>query len=615
MSRSRGTLVGQAADPSRLARGLAELGLASGAVLGARQEVPPDAGCGVAIRSLPDPWLLERRAERLEEAYALSRSLIGALAGSPGVDLARWQIEEGLLHDLMYYCVEDWVLGRREAETLLEYAAADPGLAPPFHLLPAPGVRGLACAARLASSAETTVLASAAAGSGTAARRGSALLLGQARRWGWRRLPAGWRGDGILFVEVYANRLLKSRLLLERLQQEGCRPAVLSLATRERDRAELQAAAGELGLPLLPWDAALGQLGLARLAARLGLVAAAGGRIASFVREALRQQDLEDVRLAVAVLGHVLRSAARMLLVREVLDGAFRLGPPRLVLTARGDDTILRVLGRVAEGHGVPVVDLQHGLKAGVIPAIHRDIPWVHFALDGEGSRLAYAAAGIPDTRLHAVGSPDHDMLRCEARGPLPEGVAPPYVLYSSSATTLHKRWDPADPHQQTLAALDAYLAQAPAVQLVVKLHPQEHGQETAALVARMQHRERVVVVQGVPNAPLYAQALAQVSVGSTSSVEAALLGTPAFLLDVGGFAATFEEAVRSGAVCRVVDPAALPAALLACGEGRPARENGPVDRARFEEYYAHRFDGRAVERILGLPALRAARSRGGSGC
>jgi hypothetical protein len=199
------------------------------------------------------------------------------------------------------------------------------------------------------------------------------------------------------------------------------------------------------------------------------------------------------------------------------------------------------------------------------------------------------------------VGSPAFDRLLREAEQPPLPDLPRPYLVYSSSATRIHARWAPDDPHQRLLQALDQHLAEHPELHLVIKLHPQEHHDDTRALVSRMATRDRVIVLREAPNGRLFRHAVAQLSLGSTTSIEALLLGTPAVVVDLSRRPSDLDAAVAAGALQRVHSLDELPAALA-----RAIASAGPPS-PEVVAHYAHRLDGASVRRILDLPVVRHA--------
>jgi len=588
------TLLGQGGSLESFVQQAQGAGFEHALLLG-QDSVAPFVEQGCRVEQRFNPWLFARRPERLERAYARAQALLGEMERLPGFWPARWGLREGLLHELLYFLCEPWEAGLCEAELLAEQPELQHGA---VWLAPRAGLQGRLCAARLGLPALPAPRAAAAPPPALRERL-------QGLRRGLDRLQPGPGSPpcDVLVVEAYANRLRNMGPVVEALRQRGQRCLLLSLARQPQEQRAVAEAAAQLEMPLLPWTRLLASLPYASLAARLAPLGAASPALLPGLLQRLRADGLGE-RQALALLpslsAQMLRSAARMVSMRALFERLLQDCGARLVLTSRGDDTILRVLGRLGLDRGVPVVDIEHGKRIdAALPPI-RDIVGVDFALSGAGSLSLYAAAGQAPERLHAVGSPAFDRLTAEAAQAPPLSLPQPYLVYSSNATRIHKRWDPDNPHSRLLRALDDYLATQPELHLAVKLHPQEYHGDTEAQVAQLACRTRIHVLRGTPNGPLFQGAEAQLSLGSTTTLEAMLLGRPAVFVDLFGQPTQFDFAVAQGGVQRVTRIEDLAAGLDRARHERPAL-------APLERYYAHRLDGGSAARILALPPLRSA--------
>ncbi len=575
-------------------------GARQGVLLGP-DELPPFQVGAATVRQVRDPWAFERRARRLDRAHARAALLVAWLKRASGLDLGAAGLAEGLQHELMYFLCEGWIHALRQAEL----AASLPCLASgPLAIAPRGGLSAAIFQARLASLRSDGGGRRPGAGRAAAAAPGGRLggLMSPGRSV--RGEPYGPTGGGVLVVEAYANRLRNMAPVIERLGARLGPVRVLGVGMRRPEREALAAVAAELELPLVPWErvaaAAVGGPTLARaLRLSVGAFRLAGRLDGLLGRDGVRGAG--RLRLAGRLLTVVQRCVLRSTLLGSLFDVALRPPGPRCVLTSRGDDTLLRFLGRAGLRHGVPVLDVEHGKRIDAAQATIRDLPGVDFALSGGGSQAIYRGAGIAQERLWAVGSPAFDRLVAEARDAPDPGLPRPYFLYCSNAIRIHKRWVPDNPHARLLAELDRCLRRFPHHHLVVKLHPQEHDGATQALVDGMERRDRVRVIRGGANGALLSRADVQLSLGSTTTVEALLLGTPGVFVDPFGIESDFAAAVEAGAVARVTDLAQL-------GDVLETLRSKRVELGSLEQHYAHALDGRSAERIADLALRLAAR-------
>lgn len=573
-------------------------GAAEGVLLGPDSVAPFVAGAA-RVEQVRDPWAFERRAQRLDQSHARAALLVAWLGRASGVDLGASGLAEGLLHELMYFLCEGWIHALRQAEFAATLHATRKT---PLALRPADGLPGAIFHARLVALLPEPCVLLARPASGATQREPGDLWARLGTLRARRRAVGPPPGGGVLIVEAYANRLRNMAPVIEHLAPALGPVTVLGVGQRAPERRAMAAVAEELGLPLLPWERALRSVAPLQPLRRAAQLSVGVARLAPRITALLARDGVPRrgrLRLAARIVATIERCALRSTLLAALFDAALAHPGPRCVLTSRGDDTLLRFLGRAGLRHGVPVIDVEHGKRIDAAQATIRDLPGVHFALSGAGSAAIYAAAGAPADRLRPVGSPAFDRLLAEARDAPDPGLPQPYFLYCSNAIRIHKRWTPDNPHGRLLAELDRCLARFPEHHLVVKLHPQEHDGATAALVARLRHRARVRVVKGGANGALLRRADVQLSLGSTTTVEALLLGTPGVFVDPFGIESDFAAAVDAGAIARVTDLGEL-GDVLAALRGRRVTL-GPL-----EQHYAHSLDGRSAQRIAALVSTLA---------
>jgi hypothetical protein len=303
----------------------------------------------------------------------------------------------------------------------------------------------------------------------------------------------------------------------------------------------------------------------------------------------------------------LLKSIVRMYAVRGVLSAVLDGCKPALVMSARSDDTIMRVMGRVCKARGIVYLDLQHGIRNGSPSPLLRDIHGVELCLAGETTVERYVDAGADPARVHRTGTPFYDHLADDSELVLPAGVSGrPFVVYSSALVRIHKRYLPELPHLRVLQGLDEFLAVCPDACVVLKPHPQEDASDTNRTVGTMRHSARVFIAAGLPNAPLFRRARAHVSIGSTTSLEAALLGARAVMMTEGDASRSFDDAIELGAISRVESPSALANALI--GVFSAGASAFDVERNReVNRLYAFGADGKASQRIAALPVVQQA--------
>ncbi|MCB9519726.1 MAG: hypothetical protein H6698_05025 [Myxococcales bacterium] len=529
--------------------------------------------------AVENPWLFRLQDERAELAYRAATTWL-----RPVLDAIAPEIRDGVLHDWLYFLGEDLTTGALAARAI-EESRVPPAL--PV-LVPA-GWAGRAAEVALFSAGRPVVRAP----------PEGAVAAPQRPRPGLATFSSS---VDVLVIEAYGNRLRSMGDLIAALRRTS-RVAVLNLARRRDEQTAVDTVAGELGLESCHWTAWTP----AALAPKTGLRAARRAPLLTRALLSLGPLTIAGVRMPDDVRRRAVKqslvSVLRMASLAELFGSVLRQVMPRLVVTGRGDDTILRALGPTVGRRGVPVIDVQHGLRHGSPAALLRDIHGVHLAVFGEASRRAYVDAGVAPDHVHTVGSLFFDRMARDTRPPS-NAPQPPFIVYSSAVVHAHKRYEPDAAHGAVLAAIDDVLDEVPGLVAVVRPHPQEDVTAAAKNVAALRNAPRVRIVSDGSNAWLFERASAHVSVGSTTTIEAAALGTPAVLYTGADISRSFDEGLVLGAITAADDVDTLRAALVRLAAA-PRRSTAP--NPDFVRAYLHLVDGGTVDRILELPPVREA--------
>ena len=572
--------------------------------------IDPLPGSDIPARQVTDPWRNVHMNLRLEQAYQRATLLVQAIQDAmPGVALKSWGMDMALLHEVMFTVTEPWISGIRSAE----FAADLKETRSPFNIYPSRGLQGHVFDARLRN-----LCSMACTGPRHRVKWGNLLdrdwlgieelsfsrKLARLRHFIGALVETSDQGRphaDVLVVELYANRLRNMGEVITRLRSNKRSLLLLSMARAQKERDRLMAEVRRLDLPCLPWELGLLSMSHCTFFRRLSKLIAGLLRCSGAVRELLHEDGLSKEvihQLTNKIIAELVQRSTRTLMLTELLGAVLDRTKPKLVLTSRGDGTILRLLGRLAESRCVPVLDIEHGKRLLVSSPIIRDLPWVHFALTGQGSVELYAAAGVSLDQLHPVGSPAFDRLLEESRMPLDEQFPRPYLLYCSNATHIHRRWDPGSAHLRLLCQLNTCLDELPDMHLVIKLHPQEYGEATRKKVAQLSNQARIQIVENMPNGTLIGNTSMQISMGSTTSIEAVLLGIPAIYMDFFQCPIQMDVALQQGAIERINNLEDLMPAIKRCLGRR-------IENKRVEHYYAHKLDGRSVDRILDIGIVK----------
>jgi len=394
-------------------------------------------------------------------------------------------------------------------------------------------------------------------------------------------------GADVVLAELFTNRLRMMQPLVEALREGGKRVVVMSLAKGRSDwRAHAQLA-DSWGVEATHWTSWLGPA-TARSGLRyvLATARACGHRAMAAELPALAWMEPSERR---QLRGALLRAASVSGALREVFRRVLVETGARTLLTARGDGSTLRAMAAAASETGGRVVDVQHGVHGMVGPTRVSWMDGVHFMLASPHTVRSYQRAGVPDAQLHQVGSLVFDQILNAASAP-PTGYEP-FVLYSSNAVELYSIWSALSHHRAMLRALDDYLSEHPGVRVVVKAHPQEREGLTASMVAELAHGSRFVVVREASNVQLMQHALAHLSFGSTTSVEAALLGCPCVVVRLASANPYFEEGHDLGAWTLV-------SSVGHVGEVLPRIAGRRRDPSIVARAYAYASDGQTGSRI-----------------
>ncbi len=528
-----------------------------------------------------NPWAFARQDERYNRSYALGRAALRrTLQALPPT------LRDGLLHDWIYFFAEDLVAGVFLAQAVM----ASQGTNRP------------------------TVV-------GNAHRFDHRVAMQVLKQGGWSihadaGSPAGHSGSAgaqapastplqradVLVVELYPNRLRHLWPVTDPIEAAGGGVHVLNLNPRAGEAAALSAECERTRHSVTWWKQAFDAALIARVGRRVAQGTQAGRWLALDLPAAVADQL--DVRLpprwASAAMAQWARSSVRMGTIHAVLEHSISRVKPAAVLTARSDDTILRILGPVAHAAGVPVVDVQHGIRNGAPSAVLRDVRHVDLALAGSTTADRYLDAGTDPDYVHRTGTTFFDFLASARTVARPDGLPERFVVYSSAVVRIHKRMIPDIAHRRVLAGLDQALDHDPTLHVIIRPHPQEDENEARTTAATLRNAARVQVRTDISNSVLFRHGLAQVSVGSTTTLEAALLGTPAYLMTEGDISRSFDAGIEVGGFVRVDSAEALAAAFSELSASRMPE----AVCAQINALYADGIDGRAAERILAIPRL-----------
>lgn len=449
------------------------------------------------------------------------------------------------------------------------------------------------------------------AGDGFAARLGLPRSLRTTNGGADRRRPlrgARPRQVDVLFVELFSYRLTNLTGIAEELRQRGKTAELLCLASDAGEQEKHRRWAADNGVGFHLWSRWIPAALPAALSRASGIplrVLRGAGKVrrelAAF-DSALGEAPLRP--LLVALGGKAAKAAATIALFRRALSSL----DPAAVFTCRGDGPTLRALGFAGEAKGVPVIDVQHGRQNLLPPTGVAEVPHVRFAFASDHPGRVYRAQGIAASQVALVGSVGFDRVMAgrDADSPYPF----PYAVFSSCAAsgTNVDAWNAAtradagaestdQQHAATIRALDDHLGQNPELRVVVVLHPREAPGITQSLIDQGANTGRFVVLERADNGPLFAHARFHVSLGSTTSLEATLVGTPAVVIEPELDESYFEDAVGIGAIERVSDLSQLPGALARAAERSWAHD-------RLIDAYAVSDDRRTVDRILELDVV-----------
>lgn len=413
----------------------------------------------------------------------------------------------------------------------------------------------------------------------------------------------------VLFVELFAYRLVNLSGVAKELRRRGHRVGLLSLARSPDEEMAHRFWASSHGVEMHSWRW--------WATAAAGPVAVQAARMApALLRQRMTVPRELEMFFGTPLDGEIHRIARRALVERALkalathglFESALRHLKPRAVFTCRGDGPTLRALSLAGHAAGVPVVDVQHGRQNLLPPAGVAEIERAHFAFASDHAGVVYRAQGVPADHIHLVGSVGFDAVM---RG---RDEATPYpfrfsVFSSCAATSTNvDQWNeatrvaagaapPAVQHAYALGALDRFLNANPDDRVVVVLHPREDGTRTRDLVGALTNSDRFIVLDRANNGPLFAHARFHLSLGSTTSLEATLVGTPAVVIEPLGHESYFDRAIELGAMQRVSRLSELDDALTRASTAR-------FEQSEVVRSYAVSNDFKTVERLLEIPPL-----------
>lgn len=415
----------------------------------------------------------------------------------------------------------------------------------------------------------------------------------------------------VLLVELFGYRLVNLSPVALEFQKRGLRVGFLSLARSPSEEAAHRDWAEEHGVRYHSWRwwamAASATVGLQSATLAPALFKLTRRDVPADIDAFLGAPSSKLVhRAAGRALG---QRALKSIATYHLFGSALKMLRPRAVFTCRGDGPTLRALSLAGCNADIPVVDVQHGRQNLLPPAGVAEIEHAHFAFASDHAGVVYREQGVPAQNIHLVGSVGFDAVMRSGREPAPYEF--PYCVFSSCAATSTNvdEWNeatrvaagaepPAVQHHAALRALDRFLDANPDDHVIVVLHPRENGAHTRELVAALANHDRFVVLDRAHNGPLFAHARFHLSLGSTTSLEATLVGTPAVIIEPAGHASYFDRAIETGSMQRVSLLSDLDGALQRAANSEPERDAVVAS-------YAVSDDLKTVERLFEIPPLR----------
>jgi hypothetical protein len=259
---------------------------------------------------------------------------------------------------------------------------------------------------------------------------------------------------------------------------------------------------------------------------------------------------------------------------------------PAVVLLSNPNTLEGRVMGRVAQAHGVPVVAIEHGSIFPDDPAWW-DCPVDRVCVWGEPSGRALAKCGLPEEKIVVTGAVRYEPVF--ARNRVEKTAGKPCILVATSGSGDSVSLEQ---HRAFIATLHRAALEAPELHWMVKLHKKDavelyerEGRSGALELVKSPASDDGSAIFG-----MLAHAQALVTVASTSALDAMAMGVPVITVDVwGGRERLGVEFLERPCTLRVSGASDLAAAARRAAE----RRFDEAVLAEAERYAAEHFANR----------------------
>lgn len=304
--------------------------------------------------------------------------------------------------------------------------------------------------------------------------------------------------------------------------------------------------------------------------------------------EQLTPRLMADPILSVALRSGALDSFPKLLcdglMIRDAWAQVFEREPIRAVLCADEANLATRIPLLIARNRGLPAISCHHGALDG---RYHfRQRPDGVFLVKGRMERDYLRRSGLSDSALE-TGAPACAAWAAEsfARGSC--------IVFFSDAYEVSGARGP-EFYRELLPRL-VKLANSTERQLVIKLHPAESLQERKRLARKLlpdSEFEKILFISGPLTDDLLQNTAAAITVVSTTAVECAVRGVPAFIcawLDYSNYGYA-EQFIKFGAAIglnSVEDIARIPAMVREWTPPAPGDFVQPITSERLERLFS----------------------------
>ena len=240
-----------------------------------------------------------------------------------------------------------------------------------------------------------------------------------------------------------------------------------------------------------------------------------------------------------------------------------RIERPDLILALHEMNSWGKILGHLADQHGVPYLTLQEGLYYGPLAYYRGHAEYSTCAVWGEATKEILVAAGADPAKVYVMGNVDLDVTieRCthhqvmmDTRAQLGVGPSQRLVLFLMS---YHR-------HELDAKPLQAWLKKHPDVMVVFKWHPMTTPADVKVMAAKMGPQVKHLHMESCY--PAIAASAACVIVGnSTIGLEAIAFGRRLVEMHVDDYPHSFAKQGVALAASNLVE-----AMELALGEEEP---------------------------------------------